>query len=201
MAARRTVPLATAALVVANLATYGWERAAIAAGGDPCGTFGLVPERFLRNGDMAPIFGATFLHASLVHLAGNLAVLALLGTVAERALGHLRFLTVFLSAGIVAGLMHVAVNPAATAAMVGASGPIFSLLPIVAVVQPRTLAFTAPYVVFNLLALVLPDSLFAMPGVALGAHIGGFVCGALVVMLGRAVVGEIAGGRIRGQTL
>ena len=82
--------------------------------------------------------------------------------------------------------MHVAVDPAATAAMVGASGPIFSLLPIVAVVRPRTLAFIVPYVVVNLLALVLPQSLFAMPGVAVGAHIGGFATGAAVVVVARA---------------
>lgn len=183
---KRPLPVATSALVLANLTAYGWECAGVEAGADPCGTFGLIPERFMRSGDLAPIFGATFLHASLVHLVGNLAALALFGTVAERSLGHLRFLTLFLCAGIVAGLMHVAVNPVATAAMVGASGPIFSLLPIAAVARPRTLAFTAPYVAFNLLALVLPQSLFAMPGVAVGAHVGGFVCGALVALVGQA---------------
>jgi membrane associated rhomboid family serine protease len=111
--------------------------------------------------------------------------LVLFGTIAERTLGHLRTLVLYLGAAIVAGLTHVAIEPAATTALVGASGPIFSLLPIAAVVWPRTLSVVAFYVAFNLLALVLPHSLFAMPGVAVGSHVGGFVCGALVVMLGR----------------
>ncbi len=118
-------------------------------------------------------------------MAGNLVALALLGPIAERALGHLRFLSAYLGAGIVAGITHVAIDPAATTVMVGASGAVFALLPIAAVVRPRTLAFIGPYVVLNLLGLVLPQSLFAMPGVALGCHIGGFCAGSLVALVGR----------------
>jgi hypothetical protein len=40
----------------------GLPGAAISAGGDPCGTFGLVPERSLSTGDVVPLFTSTFLH-------------------------------------------------------------------------------------------------------------------------------------------
>jgi membrane associated rhomboid family serine protease len=179
-------PVVTSALVGGNLVAYTAERAAMNAGGNPCETWGLVPARFLRGDGLVQVFSATFLHASWMHLAGNVAVLIVLGTIAERALGHLQFLAVFLGAGFVAGVTHMAVAPASTTAMVGASGPIFSLLPMVAVVRPITLAFIVPYVALNLLALVLPHSVFAMPGVAVSAHIGGFVFGSLVVLVGRA---------------
>jgi len=175
-------PLVTVALVLANLLAYLVERAD--GGRAFCEAHGLVPARFTRSGDLGPIFSSMFLHdpASLWHLGGNMAFLAVFGALVERALGPARFLVVYLAAGVGGALTHVLVNPAATDPLVGASGAIFGVLAVAAVIRPRLLGFVACFFAMNLW-----DALSGAGGeVSFGDHIGGFCVGAAFVLAARA---------------
>ena len=91
----------------------------LAGGLPPCEAYGLVPARWTLG---SLLFGM-FLHDPdhLSHIVGNVACLAFAGFIVERAIGHLAFLVLYLTAGICGGLLHVLVDPNSLEPMVGAS--------------------------------------------------------------------------------
>jgi membrane associated rhomboid family serine protease len=58
--------------------------------------------------------------SSVAHVAGNVAFLVMFGGIVERALGYLRFLGLYVAAGIAGAALHVLVVPSATVPLVGA---------------------------------------------------------------------------------
>ncbi len=167
------LPLITAALVAANLATFGLE---LTDGVVPtCETYGLVPAHVTAGG----LLGSLFLHVSWVHLGGNMASLAVAGPLVERALGHLRFLALYLVAGALGGLLHAAIDPTT---MVGASGAICGVLAVLVALRPRLLGFVVGFMIVNVWYALVGGG----EGVSFGTHIGGFTVGVLAVALARA---------------
>src|SRR5512143_208355 len=173
----RSFPLVTLLLVAANVFAYSLE---LGAGGQRvCDAYGLVPARFVHEGALAPLVSSMFLHdpASLIHLGGNMAFLALFGVIVEQALGSLSFAGLYLLAGVAGGLFHVFVGPSSNVPLVGASGAIFGVIAVAAVVRPRLLGFAAAFVGLNVWnAFTGGDG-----DVSFGCHIGGFAGGFLIV--------------------
>ena len=144
------------------------------------------------------IFVSMFLHGGVIHLAGNLLFLWIFGNNIEDRLGHVRFLGFYLAGGFVATWAHVLLDVHSTVPMIGASGAIAAVMGAYLVWFPdapvRTvLAFFLPFIVrirakwvllfwFLLQFLTSPNS-----GVAWAAHVGGFVFGAIVGLLVRAI--------------
>jgi membrane associated rhomboid family serine protease len=184
--ARRSAPVVTLLLVAANLLAYAFE---LASGGQAtCEAYGLVPARFMRTGAIEPLFSSLFLHdpASLLHIAGNMIFLVVFGVIVEKALGHLGFLGLYVAAGVAGCLLHVAVGPASTEPLVGASGAIFGVIAVAAVIRPRLLGFASAFVLLNVFHAFFGDE----ENVSFGCHIGGFVAGFLVVLLLKACDSE-----------
>ena len=99
-------------------------------------------------------------------------------------IGSLRFVVLFFAAGLGAAAMHVLVDPSSTTPLVGASGAIFGVLAAAAMIYGRaTLVFVAVYFATNLIALFFPNPLLAPPATALGAHVGGFAIGFVMLRL------------------
>src|SRR5208283_4264030 len=103
----RSFPLVTVGLILANilvflaLAEHGAEASRLVEG------LAFVPRRFFhwRGGmlDWArwrPLVAAMFLHANLLHLAGNMWFLWVFGDNVEDQLGHLRYLAFYLLCGV-----------------------------------------------------------------------------------------------------
>jgi rhomboid family protein len=183
---RPRVPLFTLLLVAANLLAYCLE---LEAGGQAaCEAYGLIPAQFVRTGALTPMFSSLFLHdpAGLAHLAGNMVFLTLFGTLVERGLGRLGFLSLYLTAGAAGGLCHVLVDPTSTSPLVGASGAIFGVLAVAAVLQPRLLGFVVAFVGLNVWHAFMGGA----GDVSFGCHIGGFCVGVLVAMVLRAAGNE-----------
>jgi membrane associated rhomboid family serine protease len=174
--------MVTALLVALNLLAFGFE---LAYGIEPtCYAYGLIPAHFTASG----LLGGLFLHASWIHLGGNMACLAFAGTVVERTIGGLRFLALYLAAGVLGGLLHVQVDPTALEPMVGASGAICGVLAVMGALRPRLLGFVVGFVLVNVW--------YALAGgggggeVSFGTHIGGFAVGVLAVA-GMRVTSEL----------
>lgn len=169
-ATTETAPI-TAILVAACLAAYVLERA---GDGDAiCAAYGLVP----AHPTVGTAISAMFLHASYAHIGGNMVFLAVLGTIVERALGSVRFAILYLAAGIAGAGLHLLVAAGSTTPMVGASGAICGVLAAAALLRPRLLGFVAAFIAWNIWEV------FTNTGaVAVGAHIGGFAMGFLVVL-------------------
>src|SRR5438270_4674737 len=105
-AARRLSPVNTI-IVIANLAIFGFE---VWHHNDLLLTrFGLVPERITNLQWSEPasaisalftLVSSLFLHAGLLHAAGNMLYLLVFGPAVESRLGHGRFMTFYLAAGV-----------------------------------------------------------------------------------------------------
>ena len=185
--------------------------------------WGVVPAELvdaLRSGSFASMETVTlvtsqFLHGSLVHIAGNMLFLWIFGNNIEDRFGRLAFLAFYLVGGVVAGLTQVVIDPASTVPTIGASGAIAAVLGAYLVLFPGARVTTAIFLIFFYQLIEIPaifvlgfwfalqlfdgiGSLGAMGqattgGVAFFAHIGGFIFGAAIALLVRAVAGRPAG--------
>lgn len=140
-----------------------------------------------------------FLHGSWTHLIGNTLYLWVFGNNVEDSMGRVRFLVFYLLTGIIAAAAHLAIDPASPVPTVGASGAISGIMGAYLVMYPRVKVRTyiPPIFLFRFPAwLVLvfwfggqlltglpqlsPLRREIMGGVAVWAHIGGFVAGVLL---------------------
>jgi membrane associated rhomboid family serine protease len=136
-----------------------------------------------------------FMHAGWLHLLGNMLFLWLSGGSLEDRWGRLLFLILYLVSGVVATLAHAVMNPHSHLPLVGASGAIAGLMGafLIRLTTARIRffywifffrgTFAAP--AWVMLPLWLLEQLLmartgTAGGVAVWAHIGGFVFGAVV---------------------
>jgi membrane associated rhomboid family serine protease len=166
--------------------------------------FGLIPARVTAF-VLRPAVGlnalltfltSIFLHAGVIHLAGNMLYLLIFGPAVERRFGHVSFLCFYLCAGIAAGLATVWMSPHSTIPVIGASGAIAGVLGAYFVLYPRARILTLLPVPLTLTVVRVPAVAYlliwfalqlyggsssprlAMTGaVAWWAHVGGFLFG------------------------
>jgi membrane associated rhomboid family serine protease len=146
-----------------------------------------------------------FLHGGWGHLLSNSLFLWVFGNNVEDSMGRVRFLVFYLLCGLAAAAVHVLVNPASPVPTVGASGAISGVLGAYLVLYPRvhvkmlvillvfiTVVRVPAYVVLLLwfgyqVLSGLPELMAVRTevsgGVAVWAHVGGFLAGALLVKL------------------
>jgi membrane associated rhomboid family serine protease len=65
-----------------------------------------------------------WLHASWLHIGGNMLYRWISGDKVEDAFGHLRYLGFYLACGVMAGVAHILASPTSTVPSIGASGAI-----------------------------------------------------------------------------
>jgi membrane associated rhomboid family serine protease len=146
-----------------------------------------------------------FLHGGWGHILGNALFLWVFGNNVEDSMGRGRFLVFYLVCGLAAAAAHVLVEPASPIPTVGASGAISGVLGAYLVLYPRVhVRMLVILIVFITVIRVrawvvllfwfgyqvlsgLPQLMMVRPevsgGVAVWAHVGGFVAGALLVKL------------------
>lgn len=146
-----------------------------------------------------------FLHGGWGHLLGNCLFFWVFGNNIEDSMGRLRFLLFYVLCGIAAAATHILVQPGSPVPTVGASGAISGVLGAYLVLYPkvrvRMLFFFIIF--FRIISIPawavllwwfawqvisgLPELMSVRPevssGVAVWAHIGGFVAGMLLVKL------------------
>ena len=140
----------------------------------------------LTQGRPWTLFPALFVHASPVHLFGNMLFLFVFGNTLEKNVGPAKHLAVFFCGGILAFVFSVPFMPP-RAGMLGASAAIFTVAACVTLVAPLRFSFLflAPqglvaiiYFFYNVAVIYAPSRI---PGydhnVAYAAHIIGFLIG------------------------
>jgi len=142
-----------------------------------------------------------FLHASWMHLLGNMWFFWVFGNNIEDSMGHARFVVFYLLSGLAAALLQVFMNPASVIPMVGASGAISGVMGGYLVLYPRVKVYAVLPIFFFFTTIALPawvmlgywmllqflgglQSIGASGGgVASWAHVGGFIAGLLLIKL------------------
>jgi rhomboid protease GluP len=133
----------------------------------------LLPESLIR------LFISKFIHANIAHIAFNLLALVYLGGYAERAIGVIRYVLVYLISAIVAALFHGIIASYilhnGDVVLIGASGAISGVLGIAAAAgNSRAYYWLVIQIVFAVIG-----SVSALP-IAFTAHVGGFIAGVLM---------------------
>jgi len=134
-----------------------------------------------------------FLHGGLLHLGGNMLFLWVFGNNIEDRLGPVRYVLFYVTAGIVATFAHVFLQPTSTIPVIGASGAIAGVMGAYLVWFPNARVLSLLFFIVAQirakwwLLLWFASQFFVNPneGVAWAAHVGGFVFGALVALVGR----------------
>jgi len=149
-----------------------------------------------------PFFTSMFLHGSWIHVLGNMWFLYIFGDNIEDYLGHFKYLTFYLLAGLIAMGTQVAIYSHSNVPTVGASGAIAGVLGAYFILYPRARVLTWFFVfVFYIPAWVMLGYWFVLQflagaatlsvaqtgrdvgGVAVWAHVGGFVAGMVMIKI------------------
>lgn len=209
----RTTPVVNIALIVANVLVFfymvytttlapGSENVFMMAHGTvPLRVSQLVQGRGTTEAALLPLVTSIFLHSGLMHLAGNMLFLWVFGDNIEDYFGHLGFLVFYLLCGVGSGLIHVLFNLDSRIPAIGASGAISGVMGAYAVLYPRHRILTFFFIfLIPVPAILILGYWFVIQflegvngigmrvqggGVAIWAHIGGFVIGVLITLLVR----------------
>jgi len=130
---------------------------------------------FVFQGAYYQLFTSMFIHATIVHLVGNMLFLLIFGLRGEEMFSLPEFLGIYLIGGLVGNVLSLAFGPIFIS--VGASGAIFSLFGACVIYGRRSVRQSI------LGALVYAFFLFFIntgEGVNIVAHLGGLVFGLLI---------------------
>lgn len=153
---------------------------------------------------LTPLF-SMFLHGGWSHILGNALFFWVFGNNIEDSMGSLRFLVFYLVCGLAAAGTHVLVEPSSPVPTVGASGAISGIMGAYLVLYPKVRVNMLFIFVIFFRVIPIPAWLvllwwFAVQvitglpelspmnpavssGVAVWAHIGGFLSGVLLIKL------------------
>jgi hypothetical protein len=162
---------------------------------------------YVPHASALPLLTSMFLHASWLHLIGNMWVLWIFGDNIEDYLGHFPYLIFYLVSGLAASLLHTLLNANSNVPSVGASGAIAGVMGAYFLLFPSARVLTLiPLIIFFtfvwLPAWIVLGYWFVLQflsgaatsiayssrtggggGIAFWAHVGGFVAGLAMIKL------------------
>jgi membrane associated rhomboid family serine protease len=147
-----------------------------------------------------PLLTSMFLHSGIAHIAGNMLFLWIFGDNVEDFYGHFTYLLFYLVCGVGSGLLHVLFNLNSAVPALGASGAISGVMGAYGLLYPRARILTLVFIflvpipaviilgywfVLQFLAGITSLGMTANGGVAVWAHVGGFLLGMLITSMAR----------------
>ena len=198
--ARRLTPLVTYVLMVLNVLVFLLE---LSSGDAFINRWAFVPSRFLADpvGDFPTLFASMFMHASWVHLLGNMLYLWIFGDNVEDRLGHGMYIVFYILCGLAATFAQMAFSMGSNIPNLGASGAIAGVLGAYIMMFPRTrvsvlmgrqvvpmsalivIGFWIVIQIFSGIGSFTASTQTEGGGVAYMAHIGGFIAGVVLTFL------------------
>ena len=190
--------LLTWGLILINFGVYFYLAQNPVTDENAIARYAVTPADITAGRHLGTLITSMFLHANLLHVAGNMLFLWIFGNNVEDKLGELRFLTVYFASGIGGSLLQVFITPNSTVPMLGASGAISGLLAAYVLYFPRAriLTFVVPFFIFTLPAFLFIGYWIGLQalnaflnigaiggGVAFFAHVGGFGTGLILALL------------------
>ncbi|HMA36955.1 MAG TPA: rhomboid family intramembrane serine protease [Chloroflexia bacterium] len=162
-----------------------------------------LPEQSIAFPVYITLLTSMFMHASWVHIGGNMLFLFIFGDNVEDAMGHLGYAVFYLLCGLAANFAQIIVGPDSPIPGIGASGAIAGVLAAYLILFPQAQVrvLAGYYGIARVPALVMIGFWFLIQlvsgvgsvvavqttggGVAYWAHIGGFIAGLILVWVFR----------------
>jgi membrane associated rhomboid family serine protease len=158
-------------------------------------TWSAVPASITHGHHTITLLTSMFMHASWMHIIGNMIFLWAFGPEIEDAMGRARYLIFYLVGGLVAMLAQVLANPSSTVPNLGASGAIAAVMGAFIITYPRDRIKAVLFIAIFFRITFIPAALLIgfwfliqlfdagsvaqtqKGGVAYLAHVGGFLFG------------------------
>ena len=193
----RRPALLTYGLIILNFAIYFYLAQSPVMDAEVVRRYALIPADITAGRHLGTLISSLFLHASLLHVGGNMLFLWIFGNNVEDVLGEIKFILLYLASGVAGSLLQVAVDPASQVPTLGASGAISGILAAYVLYFPRArvLTFIVPIFLVRLSALVFIGYWIVLQalnaylslgvpegggGIAFFAHLGGFISGLIL---------------------
>jgi len=123
------------------------------------------------------LFGHMWLHMTTVHLVGNLLTLWIFGRYVCPKLGDVPYTLAYVTAGLGAGLVHIAYDGRP---VIGASGAVMGILGVYVVLCFEQFGRLGPWLILTWFLATLAAGVIGDYPAAYMAHIGGFLSGMLL---------------------
>jgi len=198
-------------IFIANIVVFVWQMM------DPTGQmrieYAFVPAEFFAGEKLWTIFTSMFMHGDIMHIIMNMWFFLVITDNCEHAMGHTFYLITYFASGIFATMLHafstvlipvwgpiLAVIPS-----LGASGAIFGLMAAYLILYPSNKFYlptgssmrkvTASYFIVTYFIAELTYAIYSLytplgDQTAHFAHVGGFVAGAIMAFIFKAVKGN-----------
>ena len=208
----KTFPVITISLILINTAVFFYELSLGSELPSFISRYGIIPVRFFHPlflhtdvlaGVAEHLLTFMFLHGGWLHVIWNMLYLWIFGDNVEDRMGHFRYLIFYLGCGVASGCVQILINPSSHLPIVGASGAIAGVMGAYLLLYPFGRVATLFFFLFFVDIIEIPAFFFlgfwfvlqffsgsfsltsgssVSGGVAWWAHIGGFLCGALLVV-------------------
>ena len=194
----RRPSLLTWGLILINFGVYFYLAQNPVMDENAIARYAVVPADITAGRHLGTLITSLFLHASILHVGGNMLFLWIFGNNVEDKLGEIKFVLVYFASGIAGSLLQVYITPTSTVPMLGASGAISGILAAYVLYFPRArvLTFIVPFFFITISAYLFIGYWIALQllnaylnlgvaggGVAFFAHIGGFATGLILALL------------------
>lgn len=175
------------------------NQAALIAGFIPARVHELAVQNVVVGVPWLPLWitplSATLVHGGWLHVGFNLLIFFFCGRQIEQLLGPMRLLIVYVVGAYAAALAQWLADPSALAPMIGASGAISAVIGSYALIYSqrevraigpipaqvvRVLWLAAGWTVLQVMIGMVGFSVGPMGGIAIWAHVGGFIAGLLL---------------------
>jgi len=215
MTPRRSFPVVTLLIILANVIVFAYQESLGRHAQEVFAmTYGLVPYKislalqgrhYTLEQALVPLITCMFLHAGFLHIIGNMWFLWVFGGNVEDRLTPIGYLFFYFVAGIGSGITQTLFSWSSHLPCVGASGAISGVLGAYIVFFPnsRILTLVPLFIIFFLWripAVIFIGLWFAMQflsglssiggavtgGIAVWAHVGGFLIGVVISLLVRS---------------
>jgi membrane associated rhomboid family serine protease len=195
------------AIISANAVVFLIQLSAGSGADQMAYEYGVVPARyfvdrissyFSLQAQIISFISYMFLHGGFLHLLGNMWFLYIFGDNVEERLGPLRYGVFYLLCGVVSAFAHLMLNRYSNAPVIGASGAVAGVMGAYMLLYPGARILTLiPIFIFPWF-VEIPAFFFlgfwfllqffnaslthgGPTGVAWWAHVGGFICGMVLL--------------------
>ena len=149
--------------------------------------WGAACRPLILDGEWYRLFTSMFLHFGIYHLVNNMAVLLFMGDMVEKAVGHWKYLMIYLGSGLVGNLLslYMDIQSQSNIVSAGASGAIYGIIGGVFVLMIKNKKQVREIVIRRLVFVIVVTIYYGSQAAQIdnAAHVGGLIGGIVLTVL------------------